>query len=175
MPRLTVTLGTVLAIAAIVLTVWEGLENRRHNRLSVAPRVDGYIQLSEDSVGIELQSTGLGPAVIKTFQVFLDGSRVYDAANATNISSPWQQIIQPLNPKAVTISANALGIGTLLRAGQDFQILQVAARDSASVAAGELGRYIDRIGVRIRYCSMYDDQCRTTYVGIKPLDSASSE
>ncbi|MDP2957019.1 MAG: hypothetical protein Q8N53_11415 [Longimicrobiales bacterium] len=39
-----------LAAAAILLTVWEGLENRRHNGLSVQPRIDGASVVSERAV-----------------------------------------------------------------------------------------------------------------------------
>lgn len=32
--------AAIVAVAAVALATWEGLENRRHNRLSVVPKLD---------------------------------------------------------------------------------------------------------------------------------------
>src|SRR5688572_25654309 len=70
----------VIAVVAIVLAAWEGLENRRHNRLSVQPRLGGEYssgrQGDSQYVRIAVENTGLGPAVIKSFRMYLDGKEV---------------------------------------------------------------------------------------------------
>ena len=78
-------LTAAVAIAAILLSVWEGMENRRHNRLSVLPHLDAnelsirnaspvtndgfpFLQNKDSLYAISylLENSGLGPAVIKT-------------------------------------------------------------------------------------------------------------
>lgn len=73
--RLQVPLTMLLAVVAIVLAAWEGLENRKHNRLGVAPRINGSIQLSRDAASLALQSNGLGPAVLHDFRIYYGWSR----------------------------------------------------------------------------------------------------
>lgn len=70
----------IVALAAVGLAVWEGLENRRHNRLSVVPNVDAArdFDMREQTFSFGLLSSGLGPALIRDLRIYLDGERVYD-------------------------------------------------------------------------------------------------
>ena len=38
----------IIAIASIVVTIWQGIENRNHNRLSVRPKLAINFQLTKD-------------------------------------------------------------------------------------------------------------------------------
>ena len=169
--RLQVGLTTLLAVAAIALAAWEGIENRQHNHLSVAPRLNGSVGLSREAVSLGLSSNGLGPAVIKEFRIYLDGKVVHDAAIDSTSASPWQQLMPLLAPSNYAVTTNAYGIGSLLRAGQDYEMFRVTARDSTKLKDDELSKLIDRIGIEVRYCSMYDDQCEDTYVGLHPPEA----
>lgn len=70
--RLQPLVTLIIAVAAIGLAVWEGVESRRHNRLTVKPRIAGEIHAGRDGAGeyvtLSIESTGLGPAVINTFE-----------------------------------------------------------------------------------------------------------
>src|SRR5262249_22034286 len=161
-----VALTTLLAVVAIGLAAWEGIENRQHDHLSIAPRLDGSVGLSRESVSLGLSSNGLGPAVIKQFRIYLDGKVIHDAAVDSTAVSPWQNMMPLLNAENYNATANAYGIGSLLRAGQDYEMFRVGARDTSKLKEGELLKLIDRIGIEVRYCSMYNDQCENTYVGL---------
>lgn len=171
--RLQVLLSSILAVGAIALATWEGLENRRHNRLSVAPRLDGSANISRESAALGIQSNGLGPAVITSFRIYLDDKIAFDAAADDSATSPWQRIAPLLNLEHHTISGYAFGRGSLLRAGQDYELFSVMAKDSANAPEDYLATVINRLAVEVGYCSMYQDQCDTTYVGIRPRAAQS--
>ena len=89
--------GTVTAIAALIVAaaalgtaVWQGLETRRHQRLSVAPALVFEWNDSEnfDFVGLKLSNQGTGPGLVGPFHIFVDGEQVLDGR--------WETAIQRL-------------------------------------------------------------------------------
>src|SRR5829696_6884501 len=70
--------SAVVAAAALGLAVWEGMANRRHNRLSVCPRlrVDFDVHPVSRRVSITLVNAGLGPAIFDSYQPMLEGKPV---------------------------------------------------------------------------------------------------
>jgi hypothetical protein len=170
--RLQIPLTTLLAVVAIVLAAWEGLENRKHNRLEVAPRLNGSIQLSRESASLSLQSNGLGPAVLHDFRIYLDGRLVHDARSRNSATSPWQQLMPLLSIDGYSVSGNGFGAGSLFRAGQDYDIFTIAPRDTSRNLEQQMTDILDRVAVEICYCSIYEDQCRSVFVGTREAAGA---
>ncbi len=63
----------IIALGALVVSVWTLYANRRHNRLSVRPKLVGDIHQSAELLSRELKNGGLGPAEITSVEVFIDG------------------------------------------------------------------------------------------------------
>ena len=70
----------VAAVAVAITTVgmiWHGLQTRKHNRLSVIPKLIFYNIYasvgSEKFAGISISNNGLGPAMIEDVKVYIDG------------------------------------------------------------------------------------------------------
>src|SRR3989338_10147196 len=63
----------IIALIGIVLAFVEGLENREHNRLLVRPKIILSAFYNQDKVALTLSSVGLGPAILKWFEVKVDG------------------------------------------------------------------------------------------------------
>ena len=66
----------LIALCAMFLTLWEGREVRRHNRLSVTPILRPYVDLLDSGAGIFLENIGFGPATIREF-VYVIGDKEY--------------------------------------------------------------------------------------------------
>ena len=64
--------SAVVAAAALIVAVWQGVLTRRHNRLSVIPHLRIDSLLGGDPVEIILSNRGAGPAIIKRFHIFAD-------------------------------------------------------------------------------------------------------
>jgi len=56
--------SSIIAICALIFTLWQLFVTRRHNELSVTPYLTTWSHIDNDN--------GVGPALIKTFQVFVD-------------------------------------------------------------------------------------------------------
>ncbi len=65
----------VVAVLAFIVTIWQGWETRKHNRLSVKPLIK--FGTSHDRNAREAcysyKNVGLGTAIIKVFSIYIDG------------------------------------------------------------------------------------------------------
>ena len=68
----------IVSCCAIGLTVFQAYAIRRHNRLSVAPRLDTRWQYDgrADEIAISLVNVGLGPAVVKSVVLHHNGEEL---------------------------------------------------------------------------------------------------
>lgn len=70
--------SSAIALCALGLTIWQAYVTRLHNKLSVTPYLTTWthIELDRFHYTVEILNNGIGPALIKNFQVFLDGHEV---------------------------------------------------------------------------------------------------
>lgn len=172
--RIQPALTLLIAFTAIGLAAWEGIENRRHNRLSVLPRLAGQVETGQDTAGeyarMTVESTGLGPAVIRAFRVYLDGALV-----DTSGGGRWQEVIANLSKDGTRISAHAFGRGYYLPAGR--QQLLFEARRPPTVSSGEpaLADVSSRLALQICYCSIYETDCDEVLLTTGDVDALECE
>src|SRR5437667_11862616 len=77
------TATTSLPLLALLLTVFSAAATHRHNRLSVIPKLSFVWDTgSENLIGLFLENSGVGPAVIKSFCI--SGVKRVDAADRCN-------------------------------------------------------------------------------------------
>lgn len=171
--RMQGVLTLVIALAAIGLALWEGIENRRHNRLTVQPRLGAAINTGRDTAGefvkMEIESTGLGPAVIKTFRIYFDGV-MQDSVVASGIA-PWQKAIDTFSTSGSYVSAHALGSGYYLPSGRQHLLFE--ARRSGAARGAALGDIMKRLALQICYCSVYNTDCEEVVLSMVPLEAES--
>jgi len=170
--RLQAALAIVIALAAIGLAYWEGIENRRHNRLSVKPRLAAEIESGRDTSGqyvrMAIEGTGLGPAVVNTFRIYFDGV-VQDTVSASN--NPWEKAIEAFSGTPTQINAHALGNGYYFPAGRRFVLFEARrARASADSTSPPLADIMDRLAFQICYCSIYGTDCDDVLITAATLD-----
>jgi hypothetical protein len=62
--------GVVIAVAALLVAVWQGVVARRHNRISVTPhlRLDSF--MGKLPLSIVLSNRGVGPAIVKDIAIY---------------------------------------------------------------------------------------------------------
>ena len=162
--RLMPLLTLVIAFSAIGLAIWEGLENRRHNRLTVLPRVGGEIDAGRDGdsefVRVGIESTGLGPAVLTRFDIYLDGA-LQDEASRIG-SGRWAGVASALeSDHAITqMNAHAIEAGYYLPPGREMVIFEASRpQRAAGDTAAPLMAILDRLAIQICYCSVYGSDC----------------
>ncbi len=174
-------LTIIVAVAAIALSIWEGVENRRHNRLSVLPHLErAGLNLNEDSVytmRFAVENTGLGPAVLQNFLVFHDGEKVFDSAAQPDGYFSYEAIRDDLSklPFRADAFTNAYTTGELLKAGAEHLLidLEIAlptgeADSPADWPPNQVRRVIYTRSFVFCYCSVYEEDCDQVHVGAEP-------
>lgn len=174
--RLQPFLTLVIALAAIALAIWEGAENRRHNRLSVQPRIGAAINSGRDSGGefarMTIESTGLGPAVIGAFRVYLDG--VLQESEARPGTGLWNDVIAAFDTGATQINAHSVGRGYYLPVGRQ-QLLFELRRPASDSSLQALSSSLDRLALQVCYCSVYGTDCDEVLLTTRPIRPAACE
>jgi hypothetical protein len=153
----------VIAITAIALALWEGLENRRHNRLSVVPRIgaemDAGTNPTSEFVRLGIESNGLGPAVVTAFRIYFDGE-LQDTADGFGTAA-WQPAMEALQRDSVfDINAQGIGTGYFLPPGRAAIVFEATRpRRAAGSSLAPLVGIFDRLAIQICYCSVYHSDC----------------
>ena len=161
--RLMPLLTLVIALSAIGLAIWEGLENRRHNRLTVQPRIGAEIDAATDgtteSVRIGIESTGLGPAVFTAFRIYFDGE-LQDSSDALG-TGRWMAVGRALEGDSTAqMNAQAFSEGYFFPPGAQATLFEVSRPQRvAGDAAQPLISLLDRLAIQICYCSVYESDC----------------
>lgn len=70
--------SATIALCALGLTIWQACIQRRHNKLSVTPYLTTW---SQNNFGyhryqVQIMNNGVGPALIKKFQIYVDAQQV---------------------------------------------------------------------------------------------------
>ncbi|WP_229909698.1 hypothetical protein [Streptomyces flavofungini] len=139
--------AVVIAVASLVVSVYEARVARQHNRQSVRPLLQLHRTWQQGRrAGILLTNVGLGPAVIVRTTVTVDGELIgsWDKATADNVRDRL-----PARPSAVTFSADEV-----IAISYEQFLLSVASYDpQADAGFEELANR--RLTLEIRYESLY--------------------
>ena len=141
----------VIAIASIVVTVWQGMETRRHNRLSVRPKLEIIFESGHDSFGYVLMNNGLGPATITGIELFIDGKQMQETG-----FSGYDELFEKLGMKNRKITHTGIYPGKTIKTNERQNIFKfyLTEKDDLDTL---LPKIYSRIKIEIKYQSMYDE------------------
>lgn len=145
-----ISLGAmIIAFAGVLLTVREGNENREHNRLMVSPRVEISYDFTLQDLGFNLMSVGLGPAVVKWFEVTVDNKP----------QESWRETLTSLGIGNTQYGFSVPNPGLLYSVGETHPLLKL---NSNSPEGHIFDSKMGEIELRLCFCSMYKDDCYIT-------------
>ena len=149
----------IVAMAAVGLAVWEGLENRRHNRLSVVPNVDAVreFDMRAQTFTFTLMSSGLGPAVVRDMRVYVDDELVFDKDSTGEFA--YEAVYPVVGGKNLDVWDSYYDDGHYLLPDNRYDLLRVEPRSDDGERIENFRDMADRINVVVCYCSVYGDQC----------------
>jgi len=95
------TIGSIVAIivgvCALGISIWQGIETRKNNRLSVIPRIvvlGNWITSEEITpIGIIVENRGIGPAIITDIEIKIDNQTYNPLSNPAGFESGMKKII----------------------------------------------------------------------------------
>jgi hypothetical protein len=149
--------GLFVALLALILSIWTAWAEREHKRLSVRPHITPEFFYDEKMIGWRFRSEGLGPALIKVFEVYIDDRP----------QKSWEMFALP-ELGTVNHYFSNLYADEIIRAQLPFVVF--AVKDSKSRAVVE--RAERRVRLELCYCSLYDECWRvTSFAGSRKNDS----
>ena len=150
--RLIALLAGLMAVISLTVAVWDGIETRNHNRLSVKPFLDfemsrstnqtkeGVVLSSE--IAIKVENRGLGPAIIKSFEII----SIIDGAQYVNYD--WLDALKTVGYKEHINIFSSLGIDSIIQTEVSKDLIKLSTISSA----------VGSIKIRIVYESIYQQQ-----------------
>ncbi len=175
-------LTILVALVAIGLSIWEGRENRLHNRLSVLPHLKSIESISRSGVDdstftmtYALDNNGLGPAVLKSVRVYRDQSIVYDSRMQED-NFDFKHFLGELDTLPFQVSSFTHGrkAGEMLRANTEHLFFRLEVPVTETLDQWSPGIVLDEVinhySFVFCYCSVYDEHCGSSFLGSKPPD-----
>lgn len=144
-----------IALTALVVSIWQGIEMRKHNRLSVKPLftftrnfnkttiIQGTDTIPANLFQLYLSNNGTGPGIISEFKVYYK-DQIVDKYSL----SLWNQIFEK-SPGLVQVNQGAwYDPGDVVSVGERKSIVRVSWIDSD----------LKNIRVYIKYHSIYEEE-----------------
>lgn len=146
-PEVSAAVGaSIVAACALALSIYEGWENRRYQRLSVKPVLAFNFVFDESGAGWFMLNDGLGPARLEWFEVTVD--RV--------VKANWVEVAKALGiPNGSPYRFQVPSRKHLFRSGRsgDYRIFWFDKGEAAAILTKNVGR----INLRVCYCSLYEE------------------
>ncbi len=139
----------IVALCSLGMTIYEARATREHDRVSVWPRIYQTVSDSAHRYIRTVTNVGVGPAIIRSFEVQVDGVAKHSWAEVTQAALQVGQ--QPL-PRMATFYS-AFGKGSVLLPGAHLDLLTI----SSDTLSGRLVAVEHRIRSSACYCSVYDE------------------
>jgi hypothetical protein len=154
----------IIALASIVVTIWEGKEIRHHNRLSVRPKFEIFYSPNSEknSMSWVIVNNGIGPGFYNYSKIFVDSVEY-----KLNYASTFSEIPKVLHVDDVYISdISSFNPGLTIKSGDVKRILSLDLKENG-VPTKEFWKIRDRLRFEIGYESMYNELFVCKY----PMDS----
>ncbi|MBL4666387.1 MAG: hypothetical protein JKY04_03335 [Sneathiella sp.] len=146
-------LAIIISMVAITVSIWQGVETRDHNKLSLAPYLQATPTLGGDKRdGIYLSNDGTGTAFIKNATISVKNHK-YDLT-----SNNWYKIYDDLNLTKGCFSESWLPIDSTLKAAEEISLISITRADKPECYLQVL-KLVTAEGLRlsIEYTSVYKE------------------
>jgi hypothetical protein len=108
-----------VALASIVISIWQGIETRQHYRLSVRPRLEIIYQVNDQGFGFVLVNNGLGPALITSRTIYIDDKPMQERR-----FSGFEALVEKFGYEDRTMYQEAVRSGLMLKPTNQKNIIQ---------------------------------------------------
>ena len=154
--RVSAWVPIFISLLALGVAINGAMEARRYNRLSAHPSVYFGIMgaSSERRIGLNISNTGLGPAVMSDFTVFLDKKKMEKGGNPD-----WQAVSAQLHdligdkgdPEFFWIND-----GYMMRPGESHLVYTIQPKRTEDDEKF-MAIFAERLIVKVRVCSVYGE------------------
>ena len=138
----------VVSLSAVIVGIYEASLQRAHDRADVWPHVEMSTFTSANGASVSLSNHGIGPAIIKTISVTVDG-RPY---------RNWTGVVQALLSRPVTNVSSRTVLDEGIRAGDRVELLTLLPAQMPD----DFWTTIGRIALTVCYSSVFGQSWEVT-------------
>lgn len=136
--KLTQYLIMIVAVCAVVVSVWQVRISQEHNRLSVMPYLNFFSGWQSDSTWtLTLMNEGIGPAIVKSTTLTYKGKSY----------SHWDAVLDAADIRSKRVNSTNIGEDSPFRMDKEIVFLEIKNDPLKPVRYG--------IDVLIKYTSIY--------------------
>lgn len=132
----------IVSVTAVIVGIYEASLQRAHDRAEVWPHLEISTWENGSTVSVRLDNTGLGPAVVKSLEVRVDGTPQQN----------WSGALGALFGHEPPPHSNATVVNHALRGGDRVEFFAMARKDLPR----SFWAWIQRVVVRACYASVFD-------------------
>lgn len=148
----------VLALCALFLTCWQTIGMHRHNKLSVQPHLTTWANQDDNGgfyiVRFELLNNGLGPAIMKHFEVFFDGKKIGSNFDKLTLEKNIENILKQC-PGIIRHTISTIGLDFPVPANYKETLLEIHVPTHTQFDKKPYQEFIDKFDAEFYYQSMY--------------------
>jgi len=148
----------IIAVCALIFTVYQAYLSRKHNRMSVTPKLTVIAERnSENGIGtlhIKLFNNGLGPAIINKFDFEADNKakEFKDSDEMLKFMEDW---VGPIGIKNTVMSLLPEHI-IAVNESSTLLLLEFFTEDGKGWE--HIEAIVNRLSLRVKYNSMYGEE-----------------
>lgn len=152
---ITALASSTIATCAIFISVWQGIEMRKHNRISVKPHLTTWLnnRHSEGVYEFYLVNNGIGPAFIQSFTVEINSVQI--EGNKTELLHIALKQLFPGSAYAATVSHVAKGYA--MGAKEEICLINVKFDKDKMPTKEEINDSFNKADLLITYESAYKE------------------
>lgn len=154
-PEMWIALASVVvATCALAITIWQGRQNHKHNKLSVKPLLttsEGFEEVGRNKfiTTVEVLNTGFGPAIIKDFILIYDGQEV-----SKNNCQSYQELLDKI-AKPLHVNHYWFAPESSMPAEDVQELLSFEHKRDDDIS------FLKKLNIKINYQSVYGDETFT--------------
>lgn len=154
--KIIVFISSFVAITALIVSVWQGVEMRKHNRLSVKPLLnftrnysDRFDLINNDTIQTKqyqliIANNGTGPAIIKSFELYYK-NKIINAKKGDLVWSEYVNLIQD-------------NINVKQASSYDTEDVILHGASKSLIRCDIIGNHLQNTKLIIRYESIYQEE-----------------
>jgi hypothetical protein len=143
-PEWVITLVTVVtSVAALALGAYTAQLQRRHDSASVWPHLEFGITFAQQTSGMQIINSGVGPAIVQAVTVTVDG----------HVVRSWPEIFKLVLDSAPTKYSSSSVSDHVIRAGETVNWFQLPT----NILPPDIQARIARVAIEVCYASVYDE------------------
>lgn len=133
----------IVSISAVAVGIYEAALQRKHDRAEVWPHLEISTFTSPHVASVRLENNGIGPAVVQSVIVRVDGKPMHT----------WAEAVQTLIGRPMSRFDNATAAQRGIRAGDNVPLI-VLPTDSLPPGFWD---YVKRVSIKVCYTSVFDE------------------